>query len=145
VSSTAMVDVDAGKRSLERGKSFVLVSQPLSNRLVHLNIVPGWLERVGGGVPAPAVADEAVEPSLEAAQVVHVVHVGLGQGDVADKVLEARLLLVHRLHFAAIVVHITMIGGHFLVLHRGRGREGALPEPLRALDERVSVGRHAGW
>ena len=34
-----MVDVDAGKRGLERGKSFVLVGQPLSNRLVHLNIV----------------------------------------------------------------------------------------------------------
>ena len=34
-----MVDVDAGKRSLERRQSFVLGSQPLSNRLVHLNIV----------------------------------------------------------------------------------------------------------
>ena len=30
------------------------------------------------------------------------------------------------------------------MLHRGRGREGALPEPLRALDEGVSVGRHVG-
>ena len=34
-----MVDVDAGERSLERRQSFVLGSQPLSNRLVHLNIV----------------------------------------------------------------------------------------------------------
>ena len=42
MSSTAMVDVDAGKRGLERGKSFVLVSQPLSNRLVHFNIVLKW-------------------------------------------------------------------------------------------------------
>ena len=39
VSSAAMVDVDAGERSLERRQSFVLGSQPLSNRLVHLNIV----------------------------------------------------------------------------------------------------------
>ena len=30
------------------------------------------------------------------------------------------------------------------MLHRGRRREGALPEPLRALDEGVSVGRHVG-
>ena len=34
-----MVDVDAGERSLERRQSFVLVSQSLGNRLVHLNIV----------------------------------------------------------------------------------------------------------
>ena len=39
VSSAAMVDVDAGERSLERRQSFVLVSQSLGNRLVHLNIV----------------------------------------------------------------------------------------------------------
>ena len=40
--SAAMVDVDAGQRGLERGKSFVLVSQPLRNWLVHLNIVLKW-------------------------------------------------------------------------------------------------------
>ena len=39
MSSAAVVDVDAGERSLERRQSFVLVSQPLGNRLVHLNIV----------------------------------------------------------------------------------------------------------
>ena len=80
--------------------------------LFSLLSYPGWLERVGCRVSAPPVADQAVEPSLEAAEVVHVVHVGLGQGDVADKVLEAGLLLVHRLHLAAIVIHITVIGGH---------------------------------
>ena len=49
-------------------------------------------------------------PALEAAQVVHVVHVGLAEWDVADKVLEAGLLLIHRLDFAAVVVQVTVIG-----------------------------------
>jgi len=144
VSSAAMVDVDAGEGSLERRQSFVLGSQPLSDRLVHLNIVPGWLQGVGGGVSAPAVADHGLEPALEAAQVIHVVNVGLAKRDVADKVLEAGLLLVNRLHFAAVVVQVTVIGGHLLMLHRGWRGERALSEPLGALDEGVGVGRHVG-
>ena len=73
---------------------------------------PGGLQRVRGRISTPAVTDHGVEPALEAAQVVHVVHVGLAERDVADKVLEAGLLLVHGLHFAAIIVQVTVIGGH---------------------------------
>ena len=95
---------------------------------------PRGFEWVRRGVSAPAVLDEAAEPPLDPGEVVHVVHVGLRQGDVAHEVFEAGLLLIERLHLAAVVVHVAFIRRHPAVciinsLTRQAGQSDILTSP----------------
>ena len=73
---------------------------------------PRWFQWVRRGVSAPAVLDEAAEPPLDPAEVVHVVHVGLRQRNVTNKVFEAGLLLIERLDLSPVIVHVTFIRWH---------------------------------
>jgi len=61
--------------------------------------------RVG---PVPA-GHHAAEPLLEAAHCPRLVEVGLSQRNVANKLLEHRLLLIHTAYLAPVVVLVTFV------------------------------------
>merc|ERR1711953_857669 len=137
---TSVINVNIWERMWTVWDRFVLDGQLVGDWLVHLRCIPRGFQWVRRGVSAPAVLDDATKPPLYSGQVVHVVHVGLGQGNVAHEVFEAGLLFIERFHLSAVVVHVAFIRRHLLQGWRSSWwRHGPLPQSLRAPDESVSV------
>ena len=148
-------------------------------RQVPLNTYSGWFKRIRSSFSAPFILNNWVESLLESGEIVHIIHIGLWQGNITNKVLPHRgelkdiniaahimcynlkiwLLLIHRLDFASVVIHVAVVGGNpeeneiflmkifsmlLLWLNSWRWWHGSLSEPLGTLDQSICVGWSCG-